>query len=86
MHHQTAEGGTETPGGQAGAAQETATEPDPEGEQCAEGKTHRQESFVSAATTVFLKTYAYPFLESNVALRSCPVGWRCGHSSSSGER
>lgn len=36
-HHQAAEGGAETGGSQAGAAEETSTEPDPEGH-AAEGK------------------------------------------------
>ena len=38
-HHQAAQGRAATPGGQAGPAEEAATEPDPEGEHCTEG-TH----------------------------------------------
>lgn len=41
-HHQTAERRTATPRSQAGAAQETTTEPDPEGEHSTEGKTPRR--------------------------------------------
>lgn len=58
MHHQTVDGGAETTGGQAGAAEETTPEPDTEGsvaegmDTCSQGELdslYRDEVALAAA-------------------------------------
>lgn len=84
-HHQTAQGGTATSRGQTGAAEETTTEPDPEGEHCAEGKKSPKsvnDVFMYVPSSMNKQKVKWTINTVNTFLGN----WFCSHSPSFGKR